>query len=164
MKPIRKLTLALLAPFLLLTIGSTSCVRLVAEARITVAKGAIPPEFGKTKGTLLVVRSDASGYNAFLNRNFGAYLGEYKFVNAADLAAGDHADVKRYPYAFDFELEQHAVTGSDGRMRDITVRRFYILDRATDKHYPAKITSSFYSKVMKAYITNLNKELVAARQ
>ncbi|HEX2901780.1 MAG TPA: hypothetical protein VHS96_18860 [Bacteroidia bacterium] len=136
----------------------SSCIRLMAERRTTVQSGAIPAEFGQRPGTLLVVKGKA-GYNTYLHTNFAAYEGKYALVDSVELKKPEYADLQAYPYCFNFDAETHQTTGSDGKPRELHVRRFYILDRATSKRYPAKMTHILYSKIMKAYIGNLNREI-----
>jgi hypothetical protein len=150
-------------PYLLLTLlwmaGSfSSCIRLMAERRTTVQSGAIPEDFGQHPGTLLVLKGKG-GYNTYLRTNFIAYEGKYAIVDSAELAKPEYADLEAFPYCFNFDAETHKTTGSDGKPRELHVRRFYILDRANNKRYPAKMTHILYSKIMKAYIGNLNGQI-----
>ncbi|MBL0020305.1 MAG: hypothetical protein IPP17_28705 [Bacteroidetes bacterium] len=136
----------------------SSCIRLMAERRTTVQSGAIPAEFGQHPGTLLVVKGKG-GYNTYLRTNFTAFEGKYALVDSAELKKPEYADLQAYPYCFNFDAETHKTTGSDGKPRELHVRRFYILDRATNTRYPAKMTHILYSKIMKAYIANLNGQI-----
>lgn len=154
----RKYFPILLLLLLWMACSFSSCIRLMAERRTTVQSGAIPAEFGQHPGTLLVVKGKG-GYNTYLRTNFTAFEGKYALVDSAELKTPEYADLKAFPYCFNFDAETHKTTGSDGKPRELHVRRFYILDRATNTRYPAKMTHILYSKIMKAYIANLNGQI-----
>jgi hypothetical protein len=159
MKASRKIKFLLLVA--LLAMAATSCIRLAAENRLTVDKGAIPPDFGRTKGTLLVLTTGAHSYDGLLKRNFTAYWDRYALVTADQLAVAPYTDFKAYPYVLGAEIEQHASKGNDGKDHILNLRRFYILDRTANQRFVARYVSGFYAKVLKGYIANLNKELLA---
>ncbi len=161
MKASRKIKFLALMLLLGLATATTSCIRLAAENRLTVDKGAIPPDFGRTKGTLLVLTSGAHSYDGLLKRNFTAYWDKYALVGADQLAVAPYTDLKVYPYVLGAEIEQHASKGNDDKVHILNLRRFYILDRAAEHRFEARYVSGFYAKVLKGYIANLNKELLA---
>lgn len=136
----------------------------VAKRNITVEKGAIPPDFGKSKHTLMAVKTGKNSYDKYLIKNFEKYQGEYVIINPEDTESSAYADLEKYRYRFEFLFEEHGLLNAPGpnassSNNTATVRRFLIYDRLKDEVYASRITSSFYSKVMKAYIENLNAEL-----
>jgi hypothetical protein len=123
--------------------------------------GQIPPEFGSTSDTLLVISDpkDYMAYNKYLKRNFEEnYTKKYKIIKSSELKSypSDH-----YRYSFDHlvTLVQESNTSQTGRTyytTRIAADRFYILDRKTEVKYLTD-KSSYFSKLMKGYIVALNE-------
>jgi hypothetical protein len=128
----RKYLPILLLLLLWMACSFSSCIRLMAERRTTVQSGAIPAEFGQHPGTLLVVKGKG-GYNTYLRTNFTAFEGKYALVDSAELKKPEYADLQAYPYCFNFDAETHKTTGSDGKPRELHVRRF-LHSRPGDQH------------------------------
>ena len=146
--------LLLLIVFLLVSSSLTSCVTGMAAKRITVENGCIPAEFGKNPGTLLLLKEKGKSYNKYLKKVFDHYQGKHEYITLDQLSKPPYTDLEKYPYLLDFERELHSQGA--GTTDYIDVRRFYIEDRSTGKRYESKITSSYYAKILKAYVSNLN--------
>jgi len=145
----------LLVVLITVLLTQTSCIRSIAQKNLTVEKGAIPPDFGRDSSTLLVIKSGKNSYDKYLNKNFKAYEGLYQMVNRNEINTL-YQDSIKFRYVFDYNLENKYVSGSSSGMN---VRKFLVYDRITDRNYKAPLTSSFFSKIMKAYIHNLNKAI-----
>lgn len=167
MKQLSNNIIVCLFSFLILCTLS-SCIFLImgpivqAKARkeLTEEKGAIPPDFGKDKSTLLVVKTGINSYDKYLIKNFKSYVGKYQIIESADTASSKYTDKVKFRYKFDYNDNVNTmVVYSDGSSMPLVVRRFYIYDRALSKSYSADMTSGYFSKVMKAYIENLNKKI-----
>lgn len=132
-----------------------------ATNRITVEKGAIPPEFKKHKTTLVCVLKGRKSYDKYMKRNMKSnYRGKMVFLEKGQLRGNKYEDLDKYRYLLDCDEERN-VDIMTHRTTSYTYR-FYILDRKTDKSYYAPGRSSFFGKLITAYATNLEKERTKA--
>ncbi|WP_196894359.1 hypothetical protein [Aureivirga marina] len=153
--------------FLLLSICvlMTSCMSAVFESKLTVEKGAIPIDFKDYNATLLCVTYDGS-YGNYLKKYLKKYYsGKYKIITKDDLTNEKYKDENKFRYVFDYSKKSAGykfdVNAMD-RSREYLykVRKFYVYDRIEKKTYSSRITSSFWAKILKTYLNNLNTELV----
>ncbi len=157
----------LLGLAILLSISLNSCffwasaavAKRKAKKELTVDKRAIPADFGKNKSTMLVVKTGKKSYDKYLIKNFKEYVGDYRIVTSEALDSAKYSDKKQFRYVFNFKFEAHSIMGHDGFTTTIDVRRFSIEDRFDGLLYQSPMTSSYFGKVMKAYIENLNLEI-----
>ncbi|GAA3507966.1 hypothetical protein GCM10022393_17580 [Aquimarina addita] len=147
----------------------TSCGAIVkskGNKYLTEEKGAIPPEFGKEKNTLLFITHHSS-YNKYLKKNTRKiYKGDYELVSEDEFKTNDkYEDLNKYRFVFDYNYISpgYDVVRADGSTRAplYNVKKFRILDRKENKEYVSKITSSFWSKLQKVYLKKLNAKLMA---
>ncbi|GAB2833690.1 hypothetical protein GCM10027043_39680 [Ferruginibacter profundus] len=123
--------------------------------------GQIPPDFGTTSDTLLVISHSSDwGYNKYLKNNFkDNYFGAYKIIKNSELAA---YPVSSYRFVFDHDLNYstkttvNTTTGASHNSTYASSDVFYVMDRTTDKKYVTK-SSAYYSKLMRAYIKALEE-------
>lgn len=157
----------LIAALILLGFSSNSCMLIgsnIAKGKatklLTVENGAIPPDFAKNKATLLVVKWNRKSYDKFLVKNFQEYQGDYEIVSLNDINTEAYANKEKYRYVFDhFPEPKNYRNQSQGTETSNEVKRFSITDRIGNRQYESKFVSMYFSKVMKAYIENLNLEL-----
>ena len=140
----------------------------MARKNLTVEKGAIPPEFGKEKTTILFIKA-RGGYNGYLRRNVRKnYNGAYELVTRAEYENNvKYQDVTTYRYVFDFDyyrVNDRYISPSMATMTNrpalYQVKKFSIYDRKTDSLYRSPMTSSYWSKLQKIYL----RQLEAKRQ
>jgi len=139
--------------------ASAAIAKRKAKKELTVDNRAIPADFGKNKSTMLVVKTGKKSYDKYLIKNFEEYVGDYRIVSAEALDSAKYSNKTQFRYVFNFKFEAHIITGYDGSASTINVRRFSIQDRKDGILYQSPITSSYFGKVMKAYIENLNLEI-----
>ena len=147
----------------------------MARKNLTVEKGAIPPEFGKEKTTILFIKA-RGGYNGYLRRNVRKnYYGAYELVTRAEYENNaKYQDITTYRYVFDFDynrVNDRYIAPSMATMTNRSVpgnirpalyqvKKFSIYDRKTDSLYRSPMTSSYWSKLQKVYL----RQLEAKRQ
>ncbi|MGG9961267.1 hypothetical protein [Ferruginibacter sp. SUN106] len=157
MKPVIKnaLSVVTIAVFFFMAVASSHTKHMT----FTKEAGQIPPDFGTTSDTLLVISHDRA-YNKYLKSNFkDNYFGAYKIINNSELAA---YPVSSYRFVFDHDLNystKTTVNTSTGASHNSTYASsdiFYVKDRTTDKKYVTK-SSAYYSKLMRAYIKALEE-------
>lgn len=147
--------------FLLVAFSFTSCMQQsMASSRMTVESGSIPPNFGKEETVLLAVTYNKPSYDNYLKKHVTElYKGAYVFVDKEALNDPQYSDAQKYRYIFDYDLK------TSGHGADKTYAYdFYVIDRAEDKKYDAKFTSSFFSKLIQAYMVNLENQRLAMAQ
>ena len=143
--------------FLAMAIGSSN----VKHMTFTKENGRIPPDFGATTDTLLVLKTSMFGdYNSYMKKDFKAlYKGNYKIIATKEL--------KTYPvekYRSDFELGDVASTVNEFNPSTGMTKsgpgtvECIVTDRQTGKHYKSGNTA-FYGKLLKAYIPALSNEV-----
>jgi hypothetical protein len=165
------LSVLAISVFVFLALASSG----VKHMTFTKDAGQIPPDFSKFKDTLLVIsHSDDWGYNKYLRKNFqGSYTGNYKIIKPSEI--GDYSPDK-YRYIFDHSLNYaskttttytpitgggHVINGSSNISSHTSTYAssdvFFIKDRKINQDYVTK-SSSYYSKLMRAYIMALDEE------
>ena len=149
----------------------TSCSVVIGGALIkkkglrelTVENGAIPPEFGVTDSTLVCIIRNRNGYDKHMKKHVAnEYHGKHTFATWDEVdAGGEYGDVDSYRYVFSGDIRE--IDGGDNgpfMNTKMTTESFYIYDRKDAKTYRSPFTSSFFAKVIQAYVINLEKERV----
>jgi hypothetical protein len=153
--------------FLLISISTltilTSCGAIVkgkANKNLTEEKGAIPPEFGSEKTTILFITHKRS-YNKYLKKNVRKiYKGDSEIISTEELNSNTKYDnIEKYRYIFDYDYKSYTYTRSDLSSGSGQVKTFYILDRKNGTKYFSPMTSSYWSKLQKIYLKKLNEKL-----
>lgn len=152
----------------LLTLSSCGAiVKTKAKKYATVEEGAIPANFGIDNSVVLFVTSGKRSYDKYLKSNIKkAYQGDYILVSKEDIVSSKYADKNKYRYIFDFKKESYSYHSNNATiygqsahtgMKNATgqVRRFTITDRVDEKDYVMKMTSSFWSKLQRMYMKNM---------
>ncbi|WP_027002418.1 hypothetical protein [Hugenholtzia roseola] len=142
---------------------STSCgqfVKLMAVSAIKIEKGAIPPNFGKDESTLICVITGKKSYDKHVKKQVSnEYHGKYEFVLRDQVNSDKYKDKSKYRYVFDLNTihkSRATYNTTTTYYSDITTTAsYYILDRRTNIVYRSPVTSSFYSKLIQAYMINL---------
>ena len=131
----------------------------------------VPPDFGKEKTTLLVVR-ERKGYNNKVDKIFQKYYtGDYIFVDRAELNT-KYSDSINYRYLIDDEISisrssittmtTNTSTGISTRSNEVrssASRSFHILDRKTKKIHDTGVSSgTAWKKILKTYLKKLDSE------
>ena len=131
----------------------------------------VPPDFGKEKTTLLVVR-ERKGYNNKVDKIFQKYYtGDYIFVDRAELNT-KYSDTINYRYLIDDEISisrssittmtTNTSTGISTRSNEVrssASRSFHILDRKTKKIHDTGVSSgTAWKKILKTYLKKLDSE------
>ncbi len=161
----------LLATVLMLSMLSScgAIVKSKANKYLTEEEGAIPPDFGKENTTLLFI-THRNSYNKYLKKNTRKiYQGDYELISKKEFESNSkYEDISKYRFVFDYSAVSpgYTVIRGDGSMRDplYDVKKFRILDRKSEKEYVSKMTSSFWSKLQKVYLKNLNEKLLSEQQ
>jgi len=131
----------------------------------------VPPDFGKEKTTLLVVR-ERKGYNKKVDKIFQKhYTGDYIFIDREELNT-KYSDTTNYRYLIDDDVSISKMyvttvttdrsTGFQSRStapQSSASRSFHILDRKTRKIHDTGISSgTSWKKILKTYLKKLDSE------
>jgi hypothetical protein len=131
----------------------------------------VPPDFGKGKTTLLVVR-ERKGYNKKVDEIFQKYYtGDYIFVDREELNT-KYSDTINYRYVIDDDISisrsevttmtRNSSTGMSTRsneVRSAASRSFHILDRKTKNIHDTGVSSgTSWKKILKTYLKKLDSE------
>lgn len=134
--------------------GSTDSV----AKTITVKSGELPADINNPDYTLIGTLKERNSYDKYLIKGFEQYNGKYVLATENEIK-NKYTDIDKYRYQMDYERESGEVfTASknqplSGRpYQSVSGKRFYILDRKTNKKYIRKTWSSFYAKEIQAYI------------
>ncbi len=113
----------------------------------------LPPDIGKVKTILLVVKHDNKKYDAYLEDCFSKYYkGEIAFVPLNSFPK-IFSDTKLYRYRFDY-----IVSGlSYDRNVSTEHRDFQIIDAKEGKSYQTDFQGFTWKPLMKAYVQKLEK-------
>lgn len=133
----------------------------------TVEKGAIPKDFGKDNTTFLFVVHKNS-YNKYLKKNIKKfYQGPYALVDLSELESSKYQDTLQYRYVHDFTYKSYrywssneTIYGPGGGYGTGRTKCFFVYDRVEDKEYPLQVASSYWSKLQKVYLKNLEAQRV----
>ncbi len=122
----------------------------------------IPPGFGTTDATLLVIRKDKNSYDKYLEKNFEeCYFGKYLIISVDELENKKYKDTNKYPYVFNEDLHQDYIASNNHSLNPDyglnTYAMFYVQDRRTGDIYKTKHGTGSFSKWMRAYIVELEK-------
>lgn len=142
----------------------SSCGAIVkskANKSITEKNGAIPPEFGKEEATILFITHRRS-YNKYLKKNIKkTYKGNFELITADQLDSDSkYSDLTEYRYVFNYDNKTYDYTNSDGEFKTRELKKFYVLDRTSNKKYFGNMTSGFWSKLQNVYLKKLNEKLI----
>ncbi|WP_124641970.1 hypothetical protein [Amniculibacterium aquaticum] len=141
---------------LMMSFSVVSCVGVNANT-ITVESGEIPPDMATDASTLIAVIKDRSSYDKYVKSAFENYSGKYILATEQEVKT-KYSDVNVYRYVMDYERESGSVSEiGTGKSYSVPGKRFFIIDRKTDKIYKRKSWSSFYGKELKAYVSAINK-------
>ncbi len=139
-------------------------MRAKAKKYVTVAQGAIPPNFGTENASILFLTHQNS-YNRYLKRNVKkAYGGPHAFMDREEL---EKKGAGMYGYIFDYGYRagqrfstNEVVQGPGGGFNTARVKQFFITDTQTDSIYVLKATSGYWSKLQRYYLKKLEEERV----
>ncbi len=156
---------------------SSALTKQICISKMTVEKGAIPPDFGTTTSTLICIIRERKGYDKYLKKHVrNEYHGKYTFATWDEFdTCIEYSDLDKYQYVFAGELHNSVYTtlqnptnpystGPSGNYSfqemSTTSETFYILDRKNNKAYPSPYRSSMFAKMIQAYMINLEKERI----
>jgi hypothetical protein len=126
----------------------------------------IPPDFGTTKTTILVVNYGKKGIDKYLEKDFSKeYKGDYVIIDKDDLNSKEYKDVTKYRYAFSL-VEDYVPGRFTAGTREAPEINYNInfTDRSNYTTYHTLMSTNFFSKLVKAYIEKLNEKLAANAQ
>ncbi|CAN0590867.1 unnamed protein product [Ectocarpus sp. 12 AP-2014] len=168
MNSVYRLLLLAFTGIVLLTLSSCGAiVKAKANKYASIEEGAIPSNFGEGNTEVLFVTKGKKSYDKYLKSNIKkVYKGKYVFVMESDLKSDKYNNVAKYRYLFDFERESYGYHSSNtviygqsaiagGNNATGQVRRFAIRDRQEEKTYTMPMTSSFWSKLQRVYLKNM---------
>ena len=149
---------------LLTLIFLSSCGAIVkskADKFLTEENGAIPPDFGKEETTLLFITHRRS-YNKYLKTNVKKiYNSKYEFINEDQLKSeSKYNNINKYRYLFNYDEKSYTYYSPKGGSKTGYVKKFYVLDRKSDKRFYSKLTSGLWSKLQKVYLKKLNEKII----
>lgn len=128
-----------------------------AAKNISVQSGEIPQDYAKDPSTIIAIIKDRPSYDKYVKSAFEKYSGKYILATEQEIKS-KYSDVNTYRYIMDYERESGSVTEmGTGKSYNVPGKRFFIIDRKTDKEYKRKSWSSFYAKELQAYVAALNK-------
>jgi len=157
------LTVFSIVCFFVLAIASNTMKHLT----FTIEGGQIPPDFGNSSDTLLVIsRHDYLSYNRYLRKNFKDYYTKsYKLITPEEL---NNYPADKYRYCFDHivnhttqktstttDMGNGITTRSSNTSTQASSDIFYVTDRKSGINYKTG-SSSYFSKLMKQYIQALD--------
>lgn len=130
------------------------------ETMVTKENGSIPPDFGKDSLTMICVIYGKNSYDKYLRKHVtNEYNGKYEFVLKDSLTNRKYSSWK-YRYVFDTEIHETSATFyGDGSVQAGSMSgSYYIYDKFTWKKYDSEVASSFFAKLIQAYMIILEKE------
>jgi hypothetical protein len=142
----------------------TSCGALVkskAISKIKTENEAIPPDFGKDETTLVCVITGKKSYDKYMEKHvLNEYHGKYEFVLRQELSSEKYKNTLKYRYVFDLNKLNYSSSSYNSSLNKyenntITTASYYIIDRKENITYKSPMTSSFFSKLIQAYMINL---------
>lgn len=120
--------------------------------KITIESGEIPPDMKSEDFTLIGVLKERGSYDKYVKIEFANYTGKYILATENEIK-DKYNDTNQYRYIMDYERETaSSFSGSNGKSTNVPGKRYFILDRKTNKEYKRKTWSSFYAKEMQAYL------------
>ena len=138
---------------LFLTIGLGSCTSLL-KSTIKEDGRQIPPNFGKLKTTILVVKHSGKRDNKALDKNWGKYYkGNFIFVKSEEIKDAKYNNLINFQYIFD-DVERSFTTTDN---KHLGAASFYLYDRKEGRNYSLNAESGLYSTLLKAYIEKLEQ-------
>lgn len=141
---------------LFISLSMLSCVSINSNT-ITVQSGEIPPDMASDASTIIAVIKERSSYDRYVKSAFEKYHGKYILATEQEVKT-KYSDVNTYRYMMDYQKESGSVSEmGTGKSYNVPGKRFFIVDRKTDKVYKRKSWSSFFAKELQAYVTALNK-------
>jgi hypothetical protein len=118
----------------------------------------MPPELGKSKVTILVIKHNKKSYDKYLIANWKKYYdGEYEIIDKSQVEK--YTDKNRYRYIFDGKVSTSKFQNPDGRYTYLQAGTFFVVDRQTDKTYGGRIESGMWSKLLIANIEKMNEKI-----
>ncbi|MFZ4930377.1 hypothetical protein [Chryseobacterium sp. Mn2064] len=147
-----------LATIAILSTSMQSCASTGSVAtKITVESGEIPPDMKSEDFTLIGVLKERGSYDKYVEKAFADYTGKYVLATENEIKE-KYSDVDKYRYIMDYERATGSVmvVGSS-KSQTVPGKRYFILDRKTNKEYNRKTWSSFYYKEMQAYLKAINE-------
>jgi hypothetical protein len=150
--------------FLVLALSFTllpSCLMPIFKSKTSEKAGCIPPDVGIDSTIIIAVTHNRMSYDKYLIKNFNkVYNGKFIFVAEDTIESalqGIYQNKEKYRFVFDYGIG-NVYVWEDSHNEAFSTNKYYIYDRKENKKYYSKITSSFFSKVMRAYIINLEKK------
>jgi len=141
-----------------LTLILSSCLTTATAVKhITVENEAIPPDFGKDDSYLICVLSGKNSYDKYVKKHVTNHFhGKYKLVLKNELESDKYKDVSVYRFVLDRTIERNLGSGKNSDNYTYT-NDFQIFDRKMDKTYDCPIRAASFSKLLEAYMINLEK-------
>ncbi|WP_312089239.1 hypothetical protein [Chryseobacterium sp.] len=142
-----------LASIAILSTSLQSCASTSSVAnKITIESGEIPPDMKSEDFTLIGVLKERGSYDKYVKIAFANYTGKYVLATESEIT-NKYSDTNKYRYIMDYERETASLTvAGTSKSQTVPGKRYFILDRKTDKEYQRKTWSSFYAKEMQAYL------------
>jgi len=145
--------------FMVFPLFLSSCLKNLAMKRITIENGAIPPDFGEKNTVLMCIITGKKSYDRYIEKHVtNEYKGQYEFVLREDIYNEKYNDIDKYRYLFDLDVitkNVNTYSGTEAYTNQIRSASYFILDRKTNDTYQSPVTSSFFSKIIQAYMINL---------
>lgn len=152
---------SLVASILLNSCGAI--VKSAALKKYTIENNEIPPDFGKEKNTLICVLKGRGSRDNYMKKHVKKrYKGDYEFVLESDLDNPKYSDMDNYRYLFDYNAGSVSAMGRNaatGTMQPVNLptSSYYIKDRKQNVYFSNNFSSGFFSKLIEAYVINLEK-------
>ena len=116
----------------------------------------MPPYFGNTPSTLLVIRQNRNMDEKPIEKVFQKYYtGPYEIIDEGELSNEKYSDTSKYRYYFNMNHESHSRYTASGSS-NIAVWGFSVTDRSTNQTFYSKM-ASLYKKVLEKYVETLNE-------
>jgi hypothetical protein len=151
-----------------LLIASLLAVHSFAQSKLLAKEdGAIPPDFGKVKTKLLVVKTPAGhSVNKALEKIFEKYYtGPYEIIDYMDQLQVRYHDSTKYGYRFNVILDMQAGQfttrrpgGGYERTGPSNEYSFGVTDQHTKKDYNISFFKESFTGLLEAYVKKLEEE------
>lgn len=158
--------LIVVSTLLSISLFFTSCGAIVkssAMKEMTVEKNAIPADFGSGNTVLICIIKGRDSRDNYMRKHIkNIYKGKYEFVLESDLNSSKYSDKNTYRFLFDYNagsatyVGRNNVTGRTEAM-DLPTSSYFIKDRKNDQIYHSNFSSGYFSKLIQAYVTNMEK-------
>ena len=135
----------------------SSCGGMVKNAALkktTIENEAIPSGFGKESSVLICKLVYRNSIDRYMKKHIeNNYKGKYEFVTKNNLFSSKYDNKDKYRYVFEHKTTNaNPISGPN-----YSVFSYQIRDRKTNKTYTNGVYSSYFSKLIEAYVLAMER-------